>query len=261
MKKSIKKLIAIGIIASSLSALPIVGASASWKQDSNGWWNTEGNSYSIGWKQIDGKWYHFNGNGYMEFNKTVDGYLLGSDGALIQNTPINNTNVNQNTATQKNSVNSKEGAVAYLNANCSTLKTPIGDLKFTFNVEENLSGVMKFDYWVQVDFGGISNSPYGINYFSPYILEYDSKISEKDKKATIKALKDYQQVIGEAFTTNLKDKKVMGGFYSGYYKYPALKVGYNSIKFFSWANYDEHGNSGVKDGIFRWNDSLDDYKF
>jgi hypothetical protein len=68
-----------------------IGASASWKQDSNGWWNTEGSSYSIGWKEIDGKWYYFNSDGYMAHDTTINSYILGSDGAWIQSTYTNTT--------------------------------------------------------------------------------------------------------------------------------------------------------------------------
>ncbi|OAV40602.1 hypothetical protein [Clostridium saccharobutylicum] len=50
IKKHFNKIIALGIVATSVLAINPIGASAEWKQDSNGWWNTEGSSYSIGWK-------------------------------------------------------------------------------------------------------------------------------------------------------------------------------------------------------------------
>ena len=81
IKNYFKKVIAIGIIATSVIALNPIGASAEWKQNKEGWWYTEGNSWAIGWRQIDGKWYYFNGNGYMLNNMEIDGYKLGSDGA------------------------------------------------------------------------------------------------------------------------------------------------------------------------------------
>ena len=77
------------VIASSLAVAAIltiypIGASAEWKQDSKGWWNTEGSSWSIGWEEIDGKWYYFGQDGYMAHDTVIDGYELDSDGAWIQ---------------------------------------------------------------------------------------------------------------------------------------------------------------------------------
>ena len=85
MKKlKLTKVIASTLVVASILALNPIGASASWKQDSNGWWNTEGNSWSIGWKQIDGKWYYFNSDGYMAHDTLVDGYYVGKDGTIPQ---------------------------------------------------------------------------------------------------------------------------------------------------------------------------------
>lgn len=60
----IKKLVSSLLIMTAVIAVFPVGASAEWKRDSKGWWNTEGNSYSIGWRQINGSWYYFDDNGY-----------------------------------------------------------------------------------------------------------------------------------------------------------------------------------------------------
>lgn len=89
MKKvQLTKAIASLLIAVSALALNSVGANAEWKQDSNGWWNTEGSSWSVGWKQIDGKWYCFGQDGYMVYDTIIDGYKLGSDGVWIESTQI-----------------------------------------------------------------------------------------------------------------------------------------------------------------------------
>ena len=96
----IKKLVSgLVIMASVLTIFP-VGASAEWRKDSKGWWNTEGNSYSIGWKQIDGSWYYFDNNGYMVTgtvsinNKT---YNFDSKGKWVESssTISNNTNTSK----------------------------------------------------------------------------------------------------------------------------------------------------------------------
>lgn len=66
MKSKKIKNIALCIIATlSIGLTSTSSASAAWKNDNRGWWNTEGNSYSIGWRLIENKWYHFDLSGYM----------------------------------------------------------------------------------------------------------------------------------------------------------------------------------------------------
>lgn len=86
-KSKLTKLIASPLIAISLLTLNPIGASAEWKQNSTGWWYTEGNSYATGWRLIDGKYYYFGDNGYMMHDTYVDGYKLGSDGAWVVSVP------------------------------------------------------------------------------------------------------------------------------------------------------------------------------
>jgi len=93
------KIIASTLVVASVLALNPIGASASWRQNSNGWWNTEGSSWSVGWRKIDEKWYYFNSNGYMSHDTITDGYKLGSDGAWIQNNTVNNDGDNQTVVT------------------------------------------------------------------------------------------------------------------------------------------------------------------
>lgn len=81
-----KKLLALAVVAAVTSSTFFsLGASAAWKQDSTGWWNTEGNSYSVGWKAIDGAWYYFDSTGYMKTGWIKDGsawYYLQPSGAM-----------------------------------------------------------------------------------------------------------------------------------------------------------------------------------
>lgn len=81
LKKHLNKIMALGIIATSIMTFSSIGANAEWKSDSIGWWNTEGSSYSTGWKLIDGNWYYFYSDGYMAHDTTIEGYYLGSGGA------------------------------------------------------------------------------------------------------------------------------------------------------------------------------------
>ena len=86
------KIIANSLVVASVLALNPTGASAEWKQDSTGWWNMEGSSWSVGWKEINGRWYYFGQDGYMVHDKTIDSCNIGSDGTWIQS----------NTQTEKN---------------------------------------------------------------------------------------------------------------------------------------------------------------
>lgn len=85
INKYLRKIITLAISTISITIISPIGVSAEWKQDNTGWWYTEGNSWAIGWTNIDGKWYYFNKNGYMVYGTTIDGYIIGSDGAWIQN--------------------------------------------------------------------------------------------------------------------------------------------------------------------------------
>lgn len=91
--KKIKKIIALILGVLSLSTLYTVKANAAWVKDSYGWWNTEGNSWSIGWKLIDGEWYYFDSEGYIKTEWVIDSskwYYLNSDGTMAKNTVIDN---------------------------------------------------------------------------------------------------------------------------------------------------------------------------
>ena len=79
----LKRIMILTIIITTLITVLSISASAAWKQDSKGWWNTEGDSYSVGWRQIDSKWCYFDQSGYMVHNTIIDGYYLDSKGIAI----------------------------------------------------------------------------------------------------------------------------------------------------------------------------------
>lgn len=81
IKKHFNKIIALGIVATSVLVFNPTGANAEWKQDSTGWWYTEGDSWDTGWRNIGGEWYYFKDDGYMfnspycYFNNNVGSYV------------------------------------------------------------------------------------------------------------------------------------------------------------------------------------------
>lgn len=94
IKFNIKKLIAIALMSVTCIGVFTIGASAAWKQNTSGWWYTEGNSWATGWRNIDGNWYYFSPkSGYMFSQTVVDGYYLNENGAWVNDTKYNVTAV------------------------------------------------------------------------------------------------------------------------------------------------------------------------
>lgn len=86
---NLKKLVAMALTLATVTAASPLAASAAWKQDNNGWWNTEGESWSVGWRQINGNWYHFDQTGYMNTGWVIDysagygqWYFMDQSGAM-----------------------------------------------------------------------------------------------------------------------------------------------------------------------------------
>lgn len=106
------------VFAGLLAALTLIIASpiqanAEWKQDSTGYWYTEGNSYATGWRSINGNWYYFYSNGYMAHDCWIGDYYLNSQGAWTLDVPTQTTsNVNSTTVTNQNN----KGQTCYLSA-------------------------------------------------------------------------------------------------------------------------------------------------
>lgn len=117
------KILSTILFFTSIFTLNTLNVEAAWVKDSIGWWNTEGNSWSVGWRHIDGKWYYFDSEGYMKtgwlfdggkwyylnpngdmaVNTVIDNYTIGSDGAWIEKIEavINDIKVNANSQLDK----------------------------------------------------------------------------------------------------------------------------------------------------------------
>ena len=89
-KLKLTKVIASLLVVASVLTLNPIGASASWRQNSKGWWYTV-ESAATGWMKIDGKWYYFYSDGYMAHDTIIDGFKLGSDGVCILNQETEST--------------------------------------------------------------------------------------------------------------------------------------------------------------------------
>lgn len=98
-KLKLTKVIASSLVAASVLALNPIGASAEWRQDSKGWWYTDGDSWYTGWKQVDGKWYYFYPSGYMAKERIIQGYYLNSSGVWSELTTSGNLKFDKSTGT------------------------------------------------------------------------------------------------------------------------------------------------------------------
>lgn len=161
----------------------------------------------------------------------------------------NNENIN---------IKGKEELLIYLNNNYSKLETPMGNWAFTFTIDENDSSILPYDYWIQTDWDSKT--------ISPHEVEYSINYSKEEKDETKRLLRDFQKEVAEIAFQALPNKKIRGGFYTGFYKYPYSKVGYETITFLSWANYNDalfsknrYEDSKITE--FRWNSASDDYNF
>ena len=91
INNKITKLIVMAIIGMTATTGLSQGVSATWKQDSRGWWYTERNSWATGWRSLNGTWYYFGGNGYMKTGWVQDNgawYYLNSNGAMVKDNTI-----------------------------------------------------------------------------------------------------------------------------------------------------------------------------
>lgn len=143
----------------------------------------------------------------------------------------------------------------YLNKTYPSVNTPMGTITLKHQVAENKSDIFAYDFFIITEWDGIS----------PYDIEYSSFYSNSDKDETKNNLRSIQKKIYNDLVLFFPNKKAMGGFIHSWYEYPTLRVGYNSIRFLSWCNYDESGDvyayktSKISD--FKWTPEIDDYDF
>lgn len=150
----------------------------------------------------------------------------------------------------------------YLNYTYSSAKTPMGEWELEHNCDENDSSDFPYDYWIQTDWSYTDWE----DSFSPYDIEYSLKYTEEEKQKTKEILRNIQINIAKDAEKCFPGKKIEGGYWSGYYRYPSLKVGYNITCFLTWKNYeeadsweDDYDNSYLDS--FRWDPIVDDYDF
>lgn len=181
----LKKLLAVTIAAVSISTLHILNVDAAWVKDSIGWWNTEGNSWSVGWRNIDGKWYYFDSQGYMKTGWLLDGgkwYYLNTNGDMAVNTVIDNYTIGSDGAW----IEKIEAVINDIKVNAnSQLNKPLHNQLIVSLFDENEKGSMVA---VNLNNGSVSDIIKDRN------VEITGDISLDGSKAVyVDALTDYDQ--------------------------------------------------------------------
>lgn len=95
--KKLRNIMLTFIAVLSLFLINAIGASAEWKQDSTGWWYSQGSFFETGWSSIGGQWYYFDSNGYMKTGWLNDGgswYYLKADGTMAHDCTIDGCYIN-----------------------------------------------------------------------------------------------------------------------------------------------------------------------
>ena len=147
-----------------------------------------------------------------------------------------------------------EGFENYLNDNLNYCETPLGSYSLKFTVEKNQYNFNGWDIEIKTEgnycilpWADISNS-----------IEY----SEEEKQETLDIFRELQKNIYEIASNAFPDKKLTGCYFSDWYKYPSLKVGYNTSRHLTWTNYSSDGYSDNYESTyitsFHWDSWRDD---
>ena len=162
-----------------------------------------------------------------------------------------------NRALQRQNVNISE-LESELNSQFSQIDIGIDVWQLKIKVSKNNDKFFSEDLWIKTD--------YSTSLFTPHDLKYSIDITNEQKDIAISALKDMQQKIYNYVHSKYQYLKIKGGFYNGFYKYPSLRVGYESIRFCSWTNYGQdicftgaYDFFGMTD--FGWHAETDDYVY
>jgi hypothetical protein len=142
----------------------------------------------------------------------------------------------------------------YLNVFKNEIVTPVTTLSVTYEINEQEYIFDPYDLEIKIMADII---PY-------YDLAYSARISEKDKAETIQILRDFSKNIYEITSKSFSGKKIVGGYYSDFYKYPNLQLGLETTRGFSWKTFSGNIHDYYEDTQltkFHWYPEYDDYQF
>ena len=159
----------------------------------------------------------------------------------------------ENTDIEKD-ITTVEGLENYLNTNLNTCETPMGTYSLKFTVEENSYSFNGWDIQIKTEgnycvlpWAEISNS-----------IEY----SDAEKKETLDKLRNLQKEVYEIASEAFPNKKLTGCYFSDWYRYSSIEVGYETSYRLTWTNYSHDGYSRNYESTyittFHWDSWRDD---
>ncbi len=150
----------------------------------------------------------------------------------------------------------------YLNNKYSEgVTTPLGDVKnLSITVYKGTTNYESYDYCIKID---------DALTIIEYNYEYSREYTQSQKNETANILKNYVKNMADDVISIFPDKKVTGGFYYSYYKYPHIKEGYTSNYNLTWTNYEldslgyvpREYNENIYPSGFRWASKLDEIEW
>jgi hypothetical protein len=136
----------------------------------------------------------------------------------------------------------------YLIKNYSSVNTEIGEISFDISVYEDKNRNGRYDFSIDFD----------INSKDYYNIQYDKKYTNEQAKRVKAELKTFMQNVAKDIIEKMPGVKIKGGYDQSYYEYPTIRVGYVSVRYCSWQNYEESLFESKPVSTFRWMTILDD---
>lgn len=163
-------------------------------------------------------------------------------------------NSGEENADVETEITSISGLENYLNKNLSTCETPMGTYSLKFDVSENTYNFNGWDIEILTE-GNYSVLPWAE-------INNSIKYTEEEREETLNILKNIQKEIYEIASEAFPNKKLTGCYFSDWYKYPSLEVGYETNRHLTWTNYTSdsyaHDYNSTYITSFHWDDWRDD---
>lgn len=139
-----------------------------------------------------------------------------------------------------------------------TYTSMFGEITVSCSSGKSVTGVQMFPYDVRINIYSDAMST------SLFDYQFGNR-SKKEKEIARQNLAYVQYVTYYWAERLMPGKKIQGGFYREWYKYPNLKLDLQSIQALTWVNYSSKNSYSFKysdtkyTGKMKWDTSLDDY--